>query len=315
MALDLRPLTLGELLDRGFTLYRRHVWLFVGIMAVPGVFGLAAAVLMQIYQTAMQSQIQPGVPATPEIATSTMVGYFLAMFLGSLIYMVVYTIALGATSVAVSELYVGRDATIGSAYTRARPLIGRLLLLMLSVTLRVGGLVLGGTMFAGIIGALSSFLGPVAVVAFMAVAIMATFLGAGYLMLRYSLSVPALVLEGLKANESLRRSVELVDGAKWRVLLLCVCALIVAYAGAALLQGPFLFSAIVVGLQTRTGFWLQMIGLVAGTIGQTFTTPIMIVGLVLQYYDSRIRGEALDIDLMLASLDAPPEPAAGVTGA
>ena len=34
-ALDLRPLSLGELLDRTFFLYRRHFLLFIGIAAVP----------------------------------------------------------------------------------------------------------------------------------------------------------------------------------------------------------------------------------------------------------------------------------------
>ena len=38
---DLRPLSLGELLDRTFTLYRNHFWLFVGIMAVPQLLILA----------------------------------------------------------------------------------------------------------------------------------------------------------------------------------------------------------------------------------------------------------------------------------
>ena len=31
---ELRPLSLGELLDRTFSYYRSHFWLFVGIMAI-----------------------------------------------------------------------------------------------------------------------------------------------------------------------------------------------------------------------------------------------------------------------------------------
>src|SRR5271169_5669056 len=37
---ELRPLSLGELLDRTFSLYRRHFWLFVGIMAIPCSFAI-----------------------------------------------------------------------------------------------------------------------------------------------------------------------------------------------------------------------------------------------------------------------------------
>ena len=41
MAQTLRPLTIGELLDRTFFYYRRHFVLFVGIAAFPGMLLLA----------------------------------------------------------------------------------------------------------------------------------------------------------------------------------------------------------------------------------------------------------------------------------
>jgi hypothetical protein len=37
---DLRPMSLGEVLDRTFTLYREHFLLFAGIMALPYLFVL-----------------------------------------------------------------------------------------------------------------------------------------------------------------------------------------------------------------------------------------------------------------------------------
>ena len=43
-ALDLRPLSLGELLDRTFFLYRRHFLLFLGIAAIPYLLVLVAIV-------------------------------------------------------------------------------------------------------------------------------------------------------------------------------------------------------------------------------------------------------------------------------
>ena len=58
MSLDLRPLTLGELLDRSFSLYRRHFWLFVGIMALPSLLGLAFGLLVALFNP------QPGSPGS-----------------------------------------------------------------------------------------------------------------------------------------------------------------------------------------------------------------------------------------------------------
>jgi len=46
--LDLRPLSIGEILDRTFTLYRRYFLLFVGISAIPQILVLAFR-LAQIY--------------------------------------------------------------------------------------------------------------------------------------------------------------------------------------------------------------------------------------------------------------------------
>ena len=300
LALDLRPLTLGELLDRAFSMYRRHVWLFVGIMAMPSVLALASAVVLQTFQWRMRPGSGP--PTTPEAAIPVLMGFMAAAMISALAYMVVYTIALGATTVAVSEIYVGRSATVMSAYARVRRDVGRLLLLFLLVLLRLAGVGVAGTIAMFFFGLMLAFITPALTILVTMIGMVFIFVGCAYLMLRYSLAVPALVLEGLTAGESIKRSVELVHGATWRVLLLCVCAVIVAYAGAALLQGPFFLAAMAAGFETSSGFWLQMAGAVAGTIGQAFTSPIMIVGLVLQYYDSRMRDEALDIDLMLAAL-------------
>jgi hypothetical protein len=291
-------------------MYRRHVWLFVGIMAMPSVLALASAVLLQTFQWRMR----PGTvnPATPEAAIPLVLGFMAAAMISALAYMVVYTIALGATTVAVSEIYVGRSATVMGAYARVRRDIGRLLLLFLLVMLRLAGVGVAGFVAMIFFGVMLAFITPVLSALMGVIGMVVIFVGCAYLMLRYSLSVPVLVLEGLTAGESIKRSVELVHGATWRVLLLCVCAVIVAYAGAALLQGPFFLAAMAAGFESSSGFWLQMAGAVAGTIGQAFTSPIMIVGLALQYYDARMRDEAFDIDLMLAALDpaiVPQDPA------
>src|ERR1700684_59711 len=44
-AFDLRPLNLGEILDRTFTLYRRNFLLFIGISAIPHVLVLVLNLL------------------------------------------------------------------------------------------------------------------------------------------------------------------------------------------------------------------------------------------------------------------------------
>ena len=314
MSMDLRPLSLGELLDRAFTLYRRHLWLFVGIMAVPSVFALALALVVTWFQYTTRTSFAPAGRAAPPSAEAVIaiLGMFVGMFVITLVYFVVYMVALGATSVAVSELYLDRPATVSEVYGRMRGRIGRLALLMLIAVIRIGGLGFAGAILIGMGGAIAAALSPILSVAVVLPGMVIVGGGCLYLTLRYGVAVPALVLEDLTARNAIRRSIELTRGGLMRVFLLWLCATVITYAGVALFQGPFALAALVAGPETIRGFWLNLMGVVIGTIGGTFTGPVMIVGLALLYYDMRIRHEGFDLELMIDALDRkgpPPEPA------
>lgn len=314
MSLDLRPLSLGELLDRAFSLFRRNFWLFVGLMAIPSVFTLLIAVGMELLQRAPNAGLfSPDAdPAVVLTAALGMAFAFIVMVVG---YWIAYMVTLGATTVAVSELYVGRTATIGSSYSRMRGLIGRLMLLLLFISLRLVGLFLVLViavmvpailfrMFAGFGRA-----GSAAAVAGALVAMVGVFgamFATAVFSLRYSVAVPALVLENETAGDSIRRSVMLTSGSRWRAGVLVLFAMVITYAAMAIFQGPFLVGAVAAGPESTTAFWLQLAGAVMGTIGGAVTGPLMIIALALYYYDLRIRKEGLDLQLMLASLDADP---------
>jgi hypothetical protein len=306
MTLDLRPLAVGELFDRAFVLYRRHFPLFVGITAVPGLFAL----IMTLAQQALTSATMPRPDAAGNLDPSAMgenilliVSLFAAMMLSLLIYWVVYMIALGATTLAVSEIYVGRAVTIPEVYGRMRGRIGALIVLLILIGIRIGGTVFVGTVVIGMGAAFGSILHPVFGGLFAILTALALIAGCTFLALRYSLSIPALVLEGLPPGESIRRSIELTQGRLGRVFLMVICATMVAYAALMLFQGPFLAAAMIAGFETTHGFWLNVLGAIAGTIGTTLTTPFLIIGLAVIYYDARIREEGFDLELSLAALD------------
>lgn len=305
MTLDLRPLSLGELFDRAFMLYRRHFWLFVGITAIPGVFALLGTLAqIGLQQAALpQAGVQAANPEPPVENLFLIVSLFAGMMLALIIYWVVYMIALGATTLAVSEIYVGRGTTIAAVYGRVRGRIGALILLLLLVGLRVFGLGFAGLMIVVFMVAfLAAFFAPLGVLAGLAGAA-ALITVCVVLALRYSLSIPALVLEGLSASDSIKRSVGLTRGRLLQILLLGICATLVTYAALVLFQGPFFGAALMSGPETATGLWLNVVGAIFGTIGTTLTTPFLIIGLALMYYDARVREEALDVELSLAALE------------
>ena len=303
--LDLRPLALGELFDRAFVLYRRHFWLFVGLTAVPGIFAL----VMTLAQQGFQAVVTPdtaGVAAGAEAAppdVAAALGFFAAMMISMVIYWVVYMIALGAATLAVSEIYLGRMVTIMEVYARMRGRIGGLIVLLILIGLRVGGVFLLGMFVVGISVGVASTVSPVLGGLLAFVFLLASVVLILLMSLRYGVSIPALVIEGLAPRQSIRRSIELTQGRLGRVFLLVLCATLVTYAAVVLFQGPFLAGALMAGLESRTGFWLNIAGAVTGTVGTTLTTPFLIIGLALIYYDARIREEGLDLELTLAALD------------
>ena len=302
MALDLRPLTLAELLDRAFSTYRRHLWLFVGIMALPSVLAVGSALLMQSSSAMTQS-------ARPDELFTRILPLFAAGLLLTLMYAAVYAFALGATAIAVSERYLGRDATITSAYARVRRHAGRLVLLLIWVLLRLGGTFVLLIMLTGVIAAVLMAGSRLVGIVIFVLGVAASFLLPAFLGVRYGVAVPTLVLEGAPAGASLRRSVELTSGHLGRVFLLMLCAAVIAYASAALFEGPFVMAAFLAGPGTRAAMWWSVVGALSGGIGGMFSGPIMIIGLAFLYYDLRIRKEALDLQLMLDTLDAQASPA------
>ena len=299
MQLDLRPLTLAELLDRSFSLYKRHFWLFVGIMAVPAACGMLPLVSMRIFRSPVARTIPP------EKVLMYVLPAAVGLIIFFLVYMVVYMYAVGAASIAVSDLYLGRDSTIGSAYRRVRPLGWRLVLLFLWTLLSIMGACLLVGVTAAAVAYLVSFVARplaalVAVFAFLAV--FAVFV---WMTVRMGVSVPVLVVEKVTAATALKRSFELTQGNAGRVFLIVLCAAVVAYATALIFTGPFSIAALAAGPETKTALLFNIGGAISGAIGGMLSGPIMIIGLAMVYYDLRTRKEALDLELLLENVDAP----------
>ena len=302
--MDLRPLSIGELFDRAFVLYRRHFWLFAGITAVPGVFALVLTLINTTIQNPALQGMDPE-SAEFEAAMLGMMWVIAGMMVVLAIYFVVYMIALGATTFAVSEVYLGRTASISQVYGRMRGRIGALLWLLFLVGVRLFGLWMLAMVVFGMATAIHPIVG--ALVGFSA--ILAAGLLTGVMMLRWGVSVPALVLEGLTARQAIVRSIDLTRGRRGRVFLLGLCATMVTYGALALFQAPFVGLAMYVGVESWTGIALNATGGVLGTISTTITSPFLIIGLALIYYDARIREEGFDLEVMLAALDGPADPA------
>ncbi len=316
---ELRPLSLGELLDRTFNLYRSHFWLFVSIMAIPSAFTIPANVLLLSFQGSMMNSIATNPGRPPVVPSPSFIGgIFLGYFAFMIIFLIVYSISVAAATSAVSDVYLGRATTVRGAYSKVRGRFWRLIGVVINIALRIFGLLLlvvavaGGAAVA--IAAAGGGGGNVALGVIMVLFIIAAYIGAAvlcvYLALRYAVSIPVLILENTEVLATIRRSVFLTRGRRGHIFLTLLVAAVIAYAGIALFQGPFIVATMMAAIRGHWPPWLAFASSVSGAVGSALTGPISMIAIVLLYSDARIRKEAFDLQFMMSSLDSS-APAAG----
>jgi len=306
---NLVPLSLGELLDQTFSYLRKHFWLFAGIMVAPEALLVGFNILMQIFFKMPQP-----VPGTRAPAPAQMAAYAmragLSTFAILLSYYIVYALALGATTHALSEIHLGRTTTIRESYRAVRRRLGRLINVTLTIVIRTFGvfalavIILAFSMV--LMGPLPKPLAWLALI--LGLGLFVGFLITGVLLViflvRYSVAVPALVLENLSARQALTRSVTLTKGFLWRLLVVGALMLIIRAVVVFLCQAPFTIVAmLMVAKGAYPSVWITIPSTLVGGACGAATAPLFMIGFALAYYDLRVRKEGFDLQLMMSHLD------------
>jgi hypothetical protein len=317
---NLVPLSLGELLDQTFSYLRKHFWLFAGIMVAPEALLVGLNILMQIFLKAPRF-----VPGARAPAPAQMASYVMRAGLSTLgillSYYIVYALALGATTYALSEIHLGRTTTIRESYRVVRRRLGRLINVTLTIIIRTFGVfALAGFLLAfcvALMGALPKSLVWITII--LGLGLLVGFIITGILLIvflvRYSVAVPALVLENLSARQALKRSVALSKGFLWRLLVVGVLTVLIRMVVVFLCQSPFAIAAMLVTVKGGyPSIWVTVPSTLVGGACGAATAPLFMIGFALAYYDLRVRKEGFDLQLMMSHLDeTPPQDATGQT--
>jgi hypothetical protein len=315
MESNLRPLTLGEILDRTAQLYRENFLLFAGIFAIYSGVLLVLGLLQIGLAEALKAQHLAG-------------AWVWLTYLGAGILWLIIILLLGVTTAAISRavawVHLGEPATIRGAYQSVLPRLGRYLWLMTITAFRVyAPLVL---LYASYLGIMLYYIkgfgtDPTAQQAAMKdsntliIVVVASVLFFLLLIpigiyttlmsLRYSLAVPACVVENLTARASIRRSIELAKGSWGRIFLLALLVGVLKLGLVGLTQFFVLVAAFKhPGQLPSPG--VQSLSQVLGFFTNTFLGPIWAAGITLFYYDQRIRKEGYDIEWMMQAAGLTP---------
>jgi len=282
-ALDLRPLSLGEILDRTFSLYRRNFMLFLGIAALPQLLILA----FELAQT-MMSDV-PAIPGqrpagrSPGLPSNGLLAFgAVGAIIGIIIYLIAYLFSQGGTVYAVSDLYLGRQTTIGESLGKMRGQLGSLF----GVTLLNGLAIMGAFLLLIIPGI--------------------------YVACRLITCVPAALLEDLGPRSSLERSFALTKDNAGRAFVIFLLYIILLYAAIFLFMFPFSVVAGIMAIKdpstARTWLAISQIG---NFVAATLVTPFLTIATAVFYYDLRVRKEAFDLQFMMNPTGTAPTGAAG----
>ena len=270
---ELRPLSLGEILDRTFTLYRKNFLLFLGISGIPHLLTLGmniSRLLMTKFPIVSTQPHAPGV-RVQNLGAGGPWGPFgiVGVLLVIIVTLVVYLFAQGGTIYAVSDLYLGRSATIAGSLKRMWGQLGNLF---------------GVTMLNGMAIGLSFLL---------------LIIPGFYVACRLLTCVPAALLEDLGARASLERSWELTRDNAARAFLILLLYFALAYGIAMVFVAPFSFM-MAFSMKDPGMLRLYMVLTQVGSfLSQLLVTPFLLIATAVFYYDLRVTKEAFDLQMLM----------------
>lgn len=316
METHLRPLSLGEILDRTAELYRSNFLLLAGISSVYAGILLVLSLIQIGVQQGLQLLHMQGA-----LIPVTIVGVVVLW----LVVFVAGGLAVAANTRAVGWLHLGEPASISSAYRAIVPRTGRYLWLITITYFRAwfpcaliyaayAALILAYVRPKGMLrphpaaqaNPQAFIIFGIASLAF-GVLLLATLAYGIVMSLRYALAVPACTVESLKARDAIRRSIQLSKGARGRIFLLGLLALVIQLGLTGITQGFF----VVIGIRHHgvVPVWITILQQILAFFTNTFVGPIYATGFTLFYYDQRVRKEGFDIERMMQTagmMEQPP---------
>ena len=288
----LRPLGVGEMIDRIIRLIRANLVLFGAIAAIP-------ALIIEIMQrvSGFSQTIDPGDlsrlfdPRTAAAAPRPFVvpdpGLVVAIgLLSAVVSLIVY----GSITAAVAERYLGRPIAIRDAYERGVRAIPAILVSVLLA------FVVLSVVFTLVFVAVALLNSTAVTVIAVIVGLVAFFFVLPWAFLSLAVLGPVIVVERLGPIAAIRRSFHLMDKSRWRALGLYLLVAIISGILGLIFSVVFLVSFVT---EPTARTILQAVATIASS---AISVPLIYGAFVILYYDLRVRKEALDLQLAAEAL-------------
>jgi hypothetical protein len=285
--LVIRPMTLGEILDKAIRLYRQNFLKFIGIYAIPYIPLVLVQMVFSVLFTTNVGQTRTDPAEFTSLGIITLLGTFAYLAAN---FVLVSGFATAALTRAVANNYVDRPIGIFDSYRAISRSVWKLVLALFLTLFLVILLILWA--MVPIIGWLS---GP-GIVLFMSLIVI-------------PLIAPIASLENLGVGATIRRAWDMGRSRFWWLI---GYAIVLALLGQLIVTGPvYLLSALLQGMLAslaEISFEMQSVlntiisSLLTMALGLLYG-PLQLTMMTVVYFDLRVRNEGLDLALQLSSTD------------
>lgn len=280
----LRPLSVADLIDEIFRLYRRNFALLFGLTAV---IWLPASVLFSIgFASVGRASARLARTGAVDLDTGLAV-----LVVGAAIGFVTFPLLLGATTDATANRYLDRPATVGASLRAGVRAFWRVIagyVTIVFVGLAAAALLAVGAIVSG------SALGGAGGVLVAVILVLAAAVALVWIAVTWAFLPQAVIVEDAGVFQALRRSAHLVEGARWRVIGINV---LLGLIGAVLFSIPSAFLALALEPLPLPGNASAAVAQVVAALAQAVYYPVQLGTMTLLYFDLRVRREGFDLAL------------------
>jgi hypothetical protein len=300
---ELRPLGMGEILDRAVTMFVRNFWLFVLVLAAVAIPVAVVAYFINFDFTQWLLAIERrAIPTVPAIATHVPGAQMTPLAaLVSFVSLLVQMVSATACAVAAGAVYGSHAITPREAYRKAWPRMGAQLLTSCAlIGISIAGLiavifllVLLTLPLAGMFAQRGS---PIAVIYVIVLALIVTFIGMMWVLVA-EMAFVSVALENASVGFALRMAMKrtLAKAMFWRSALTALSFTAIT-----------VIASLVLGAIGGSLDALLHTGLFEATltpIGQVLLEALTTCYLVVYYFDVRVRHEGYDLFLATQVLE------------
>src|SRR5882724_500132 len=307
----LEPISTGDIIDRAVRLYRQNFTTFVLIVALSNVLQFTGN-LMVTYGSVSNLANPNAFPSAISIIF-LIFGYLLIGIVNPFIIFMMYA---GLVRVSADHIMLGNPITLSATVKLVKGRIGQLILgaiLILVLTMVaffvlyiiVIFLALGvGALFALAASTLPPWLYGTIIFIVVAAIVVGVIILALAVAARIMFIPHAIMIEGLNAGAAIGRSFSLGKGNWYRILGILLFDYFVYGSLSMAMLVPvaivaYLFGVLDVGNALEIFKWFSIAWAFIGQITSILTTPIMAITSTLLYFDSRVRREAYDVELIV----------------